>query len=181
VFGNAYPILLDDLETAQFVSIILESDRIRSTVGLPSSKLVLILGCFAAERRTLFDTVRGELTNAGYQVAAIDFSNVTLRLDTRILSSLAGLARFVVAEITEPRGVLQALVSIVESAPPVPIQIVHEHGARPGRLHESMKRYNWVFAPRSYKGGGELIKLLREDLIGVAEAKARELLKMEPH
>jgi uncharacterized protein YjbI with pentapeptide repeats len=180
-FGNTYPILIADLEIAQFLSIILENDRIRNTIGLPFSKLVLILGCFAAERRTLLDTMRGELANAGYQVAAIDFSNVTMRLDTRILTSLAGLARFVIAEITEPRGILQALVLMVESAPPVPIQIVYDQGARPGRLHESMKRYNWVFAPRSYRGGGELVKLLREDLIGVSEAKAKELLKMETY
>ena len=178
-FGNTYPISLDDLEIAQFVSIILESEKIASTIGSPFARLVLILGCFAAERKTLLDAMRGALTDAGYQVVAIDFSNATLRQDSRILSSLAGLARFAIAEISEPRGVLQALVSIVESAPPVPIQIVHEQGARPGRLNESMKQYDWVFAPRSYKDSGDLVKLLREDIIGDSQAKAKELLRVE--
>ena len=177
-FGNTHPVLLDELEMAQFISIMLESEAIRKTVGSPLSKLVLILGCFAGERKIILDAMRGELKSAGYQVAAIDFSNATLRQDNRILSSLAGLARFVIAEITEPRGVLQALVSIVESSPPVPIQIVHEQGAKPGRLNEGLKRYDWVFAPRSYKDGGELVKLLRQDLIGVSEAKAKELSKI---
>ena len=175
-FGNAYPVWVDDLEIAQFVSIILESETLQATLGAPSSKLVLILGCFAGERKTLLDSMRGELKSAGYPTATIDFSNAALRQDTRILACLARLARFVIAEITESRGVLQALVSIVESAPPVPIQIVHEQGAEPGRLNESMKRYNWVFAPRSYKDNGELVKLLREETIRVSEAKARELL-----
>jgi uncharacterized protein YjbI with pentapeptide repeats len=180
-YGNTYPIYLDDLEIAQFVSIILESEAIQAIMGSPFSRLVLILGCFAGDRKTLLDAMRGELTNAGYQAVTIDFNNASLRQDTRILSSLARLAHFVIAEITESRGVLQALVSIVETAPPVPIQIVHEQRAKPGRLNEGMKRYNWVFAPRAYKDSGELVKLLREEMIGVSEAKAKELLSMETH
>ncbi len=176
-FGNAYPILVDELEVAQFVSILLESDGIRKIIGSPFVGMVLILGCFAGEKRTGLVAMRRELKNSGYQTVTIDFSNTTLRQDNKILLSLAGLARFIIAEITEARGVLQALVSILESSSPVPVQIVHEQGISPRRLSRSMRRYDWVFKPRSYGNWGELVTLLREEIIGASEAKADELLK----
>lgn len=180
-FGNTYPILVDELEVAQFVSMILENESIRKSMRLPLSAMVLILGCFAGEKRNVLDAMRRELKKNDYLTVTIDFSNVTLRHDSRILLSLAGLARFIIAEVTEPRGVLQALVSIVESSPPVPLQMVHELGTRPRRLNESMKRYAWVFEPRPYRDWGELVTLLREELIEAAEAKADQLLKTEIH
>jgi uncharacterized protein YjbI with pentapeptide repeats len=176
-FGNTYPISVDELEVAQFVSTLLESESIRKLIDLPFAGMVLILGCFAGEKRALLDAMRRELKSNGYSTVVIDFSNATLRQDTKTLLSLAGLVRFIIAEITESRGVLQALVSIVENPPPVPIQLVHERGTSPRRLNESMKRYPWVFKPRPYKDSGELVTLLREEMIQVSEAKANELLK----
>lgn len=176
-FDNTHPIFVDDLETAQAISVFLDSENKGKMLGVAFSGMVLILGCFSQEKRIILDSMRRELKRNGYQSVMVDFSNSALRHHHGNLSALAGLAHFILAEITESKGIAQALVSIVESSPAVPIQPLYKHGSSPWRLNQQMKQYNWVLEPHSYNDGKELERLLGDELIGLAEAKANELAK----
>jgi hypothetical protein len=176
-FGDTHPIFLDDLETAQAVSVFLDSENVGKRLGVAFSRLVLILGCFSQEGETILDSMRRELKRNEYQSVIVDFSNASQRLHRGNLSLLAGLAQFILADVTESKGIAQALVSIVESAPAVPIQPLYKHGSSPWRLNEQMKKYNWVLEPRSYKDGRELEKLIGDVLGGLAKTTTNGLAK----
>jgi hypothetical protein len=54
-------ITVDDVEVAQFIYLLLNSQKIRKVIDTITSKVVLILGRFTDERKTVLDALRDEL------------------------------------------------------------------------------------------------------------------------
>ncbi|MCL4393239.1 MAG: pentapeptide repeat-containing protein [Chloroflexi bacterium] len=173
--GGAQPVTVDDLDIAHLLSLIVGNDKAAQLVGGGSSRIALVLGCFPRSRQIVLEAIRDELKRAGYVPVTAVFDDANARHEIKNLAALAQLARFIIAEITEPRGIIQALVSIVESTPPVPILPLHEYGTSPWRLSGQMKQYTWVFGPRPYSDWKDLADKLRLELIGTLETKASEL------
>ncbi len=166
-FGDTHPILVDDLETAQAISVFLDGESVGKRLGVAFSKLVLVLGCFSQENWAILDSLRRGLKRNEYQSVVVDFSNASQRQHRGNLIILAQLTQFIIAVVTESKGIAQALVSIVEGSPAVPIQPLYKHGSSSWRLNEQMKKYNWVLEPRSYEDGKELEKLVGDVVSGL--------------
>jgi hypothetical protein len=64
---------------------------------------VLILGRFSDERKAVLDALRDELRNRGYLPILFDFKPSASLEIAETIKVLAGLARFVIADITELR------------------------------------------------------------------------------
>jgi hypothetical protein len=54
-------VTVDDLEVAQFVYLMLHNEKIRSVIDTITSKVVLILGRFTLDRKTVLERLRTEL------------------------------------------------------------------------------------------------------------------------
>ena len=139
-------------------------------------KAVLILGRFAPERKTTLDALRDALRKKDYLPILFDFEKPTNRDFTETVSTLAHLARFVIADLTDPRSIPQELTAIILGPPMVPIRPILLGGQTPWAMfHDFLKWRPQVIPPFHYTDDAMLRNCLEADVIAPAEQKAREL------
>ena len=115
-------ITVDNLEVAQFIYLLLNNQKIRHVIDTITSKVVLILGRFTPERKAVLDAIRDELRKRDYLPVLFDFEKPNNRDITETVSTLAHMARFVIADITDAKSIPQELMAIVPTLPSVPVQ-----------------------------------------------------------
>ena len=166
---NETSITVDNLEVAQFIYLLLNNEKIRDVIETIATKVVLIVGRFTSERKGILNAIKGELRRHDYLPVVFDFETPACRDTQETITTLARLARFVIADITDPRSVPQELVSIVESLPSLPIQPLLEVGYEPWGMYDHIKRYPWVLEIHHYKDLDGLLTSLSEKVITPAE------------
>ena len=102
-WAGEHNITVDDLEIAQFIHLLLNNQNIRNIIDRITSKIVLILGRFTEERKAVLDAIRDALRKRNYTPVLFDFDKPASRDLTETISTLAHMARFIIADITEPR------------------------------------------------------------------------------
>jgi hypothetical protein len=112
-------ITVDNLEVAQFIYLLLHNEKIREVIDTITSKVVLILGRFTPERKAVLDAMREELRRRNYLPILFDFEKPARRDLTETVSTLAHMARFIIADITEAKSIPQELQRIVLDLPSV--------------------------------------------------------------
>src|ERR1035441_3774857 len=167
-------VTVDDLEVAQFIYLLLNNTRIRHVIDTITSKVVLILGRFTPERKAVLDAIRDELRKRDYLPVLFDFEKPSNRDITETVSTLAHMARFVIADITDARSIPQELIAIVPSLPSVPVQPLLLASQREYGMFEHFKRFPWVLEPYLYDDQDGLLAALKDRVIGPAEKKAKE-------
>ena len=167
-------ITVDRLEIAQFLYLLLTNREIRHVIDTITSKVVLILGRFTPERKAVLDAIRDELRKRDYLPVLFDFEKPSSRDITDTVSTLAHMAKFVIADITDAKSIPQELMAIVPALPSVPVQPVLLASQREYGMFEHFKRFPWVLRPYLYKNQDRLLAALNEKVIGPAETKARE-------
>ena len=167
-------IQVDNLEVAQFIYLLLNNQKIRHVIDTITSKVVLILGRFTAERKVALDAIRDELRRRDYLPVLFDFEKPSSRDITETVSTLAHMARFVIADITDAKSIPQELMAIVPTLPSVPVQPLLLASQREYGMFEHFKRFPWVLEPYLYEDQAELLATITERVIGPAEAKAKE-------
>jgi hypothetical protein len=100
-------IQVDNLEVAQFIYLRLNNDKIRDVIDTLTSKVVLILGRSTPERKVVLDAIREELRRRHYLPVLFDFVKSRSQTTVETISTLAHMARFVIADLTEAKSVLQ--------------------------------------------------------------------------
>ena len=106
-----------------------------------------------------------------------DFDKPASRDITETVSTLAHLARFVIADITDAKSIPQELERIVPHLPSVPVQPLLLLSDTEYGMFEHFKRYPWVLPLYRYKDETSLLQSLKENVIEPAEQKAQELVK----
>src|SRR5262249_49306551 len=114
-------ITVDNIEVAQFIYLLINNKKLRNIIDTISSKVVLILGRFSPARKVVLDAIRDELRLRNYVPVMFDFDKPTQRDTVETVSTLAHIARLVIADLTEAKSVLQELQRIVPSLPSVPV------------------------------------------------------------
>lgn len=172
-------ITVDNLEVAQFIYLLLHNEKIRDVIDTITTKTVLILGRFTDERKTILDSMREELRNRNYIPILFDFDKPTNRDLTETVMTLFSLARFVIADLSDPHSIPHELMSLAEKMPSVPIQpLFHptpEH-LHPYPMFEHLLRYPHVLSIYHYDNQETLMAALTEKVIDPAEAKAKEMM-----
>jgi uncharacterized protein YjbI with pentapeptide repeats len=110
-------ITVDNLEVAQFIYLLLNNQKIRHVIDTITSKVVLILGRFTPERKAIFDAIRDELRRRDYVPILFDFEKPSTKSTLETVSTLAHMARFVIADLTHAKSVLQELQAVVPTNP----------------------------------------------------------------
>jgi hypothetical protein len=100
-------ITVDNIEVAQFVYLMLNNQKIRDVIDTITSKAVLILGRFTDERKAVLDALREELRKRDYLPILFDFNVPATRDITETVSLLARMARFIIADLTDPSSIPQ--------------------------------------------------------------------------
>jgi hypothetical protein len=167
-------ITVDSIEVAQFVYLLLHNEKIRDVIDTITSKAVLILGRFTDERKAVLDAIREELRKRDYLPILFDFAVPATRDITETVSLLARMARFIVADLTDPSSIPKELEAIVPHLA-VPVQPLLEGSSRPYAMFKDYWKYEWVLPPYQYEGPEPLLAALAERVIAPAEAKVKAL------
>lgn len=169
-------VAVDNIEVAQFVYMLLNNPKIRGVLDTVCKKGVLILGRFTAERKAVLDALRSGLRERGYLPMIFDFDKPQERDLTETIRTLAGLSRFIIADITNPRSSPLELQAIVPDymVPLVPI-IAEGEDAFP-MLKDLWVKYNWVLDPLEYPSCEALLEVIEPAIIEPALQKHAELL-----
>ncbi|HXD31614.1 MAG TPA: pentapeptide repeat-containing protein [Pyrinomonadaceae bacterium] len=169
-------ITVDDIEVAQFVYLMLNNKKIRRVIDTITSKLVLILGRFTADRKQVLEAIREQLRRRNYLPVLFDFDKPLSRDITETVSTLAHMARFVIADLTDAKSIPQELERIVPNLPSLAIQPILLKSEAEYGMFEHFKKYPWVLATYFYSDVEDLLENLDRKVINQAETKARELL-----
>jgi hypothetical protein len=169
-------ITVDNIEVAQFIYLMLNNQKVRDVIDTITSKAVLILGRFTDERKAVLDALREELRKRDYLPILFDFAVPATRDITETVSLLARMARFIIADLTDPSSIPKELEAIVPTLA-VPVQPLLEGASRPYAIFKDYWKYDWVLPVYRYEGLEPLLATLADKVIAPAEGKAKALLE----
>ncbi len=150
-------ITVDNLKIAQFIYLLLNNKEIRDVINTITTKVVLILGRFTPERKAVLDALREALRNQDYLPILFDFEKPSSRNVTETVRTLAHLARFIIADLTDPSSIPQELQAIAPTLA-IPIQPVLLEGKKEYAMFvDFLKTYHWVLPIHFYKDKGSLL------------------------
>jgi uncharacterized protein YjbI with pentapeptide repeats len=168
-------VTVDNLEVGQFMYLLLNNERIRHVIDTITSKVVLLLGRFTPERKVLLDALRDRLRTMDYSPVLFDFEKPTRRDLTETVRILAGLSRFVIADITDAKSIPQELMAIVPDLPSVPVQPLLLASQHEYAMFGHFRRYSWVLAEVLYDTPEQLVGNLEALVIAPAEAWVEQM------
>jgi uncharacterized protein YjbI with pentapeptide repeats len=180
-------ITVDNVELAQFIYLLVNNQKLRDAIDTITSKVVLILGRFSEERKAVLDRLRDALRKVRVgdrEVSLVpvvfDFAPASTLDVSDTVTLLARMARFVVADLTDPRSVQQELTLI---APQVMVAIrpIILAGQKPWSMFDDLRRRSHGLLPvHEYRDVSDLIENLQTHVVAPAEAKRLELLPSQP-
>ena len=166
---------VENIEAARFIYLILHNQKIRDVIDTITSKAVLILGRFTNERKAVLDALREELRKRNYLPILFDFDKPSSQTTEETITLLARMSRFVIADISDAKSVLQELRAIVPDLPSVPVQpIITATQEEPGMFDFYRNRPSFLTVYR-YADQEQLLADLSEKVIRPAELKVMDL------
>ncbi len=169
------PLRTESLEHAHLVHLMTNPD-LSDLLASVTSKGVLLLGRFAGEHGEVLDALRVEIRRLGYLPMKFDFEKPKDRTLKETVLTLAGLCRFIIADITEASSIPLELTTIVKDykIPIVPIQ----RGGRPTfSMFQSIEREfsDRLLPSLTYANKDELIQVLERAIVEPALELAKVL------
>jgi len=168
-------ITVDNIEVAQFIYLLLNNPKIRDVIDTIGKKAVLILGRFTPERKAVLHALREELRKRDYVPILFDFDKPASQDLTATVSTLAHLARFIIADLTDPSSIPYELANVIPTTP-VPVQPILLSGSSEFAMFQNLRRrHHWVLTTHHYDSQMQLIADLGEKVIHPAELKVLDL------
>jgi uncharacterized protein YjbI with pentapeptide repeats len=168
-------IRVDDINTAQFIHTILENENLTRGLEALTTKIVLILGRFSPVRKVFLEHVKRYFLTHNYVPVLFDFDSPPSRDFTETVITLAHMARFIVADLTEPASIAKELEAIVPRLA-IPVQPLLQTGAALYPMFHDYWKYDWVLPVSHYRDLADLLASFETNVVLPAEAKAKELL-----
>ncbi|MFQ5823580.1 MAG: pentapeptide repeat-containing protein [bacterium] len=175
---EAPTIMVDNLEVAQFIYLLLTNKKIRNVINPVANKAVLILGQFVKKLKEVLSAIADELRKMDFCPIIFDFQKSEEQDIIETVKTLASISKFIVAEVTSAKVIADELPSFVRdfAIPVVPLFQPSKQEPKPyASLNTLYKKYHWVFQPIEYKSKEHLIKILPDRVVKPAEAKRLEL------
>lgn len=158
-------LIVDNLEVAQFVYLLRENKKIRDVLNAITSKAVLILGRFSPERKKILELLRTELRERGYIPIIFDFERARDLDFTETVATLAGMCRFVIADITNPRSSPLELQATIPNYMVPFIPILQENEKPFPMFVDLVNKYDWVLDPLTYTSGDDLSDVFNKAIL----------------
>ena len=170
---NEPPVLCDDIEVAQFVYLLLNHRKLRKSIDAVTARGVLILGRFRDGGLEVLESVAERLRELQYLPIIFDFDRPAGRNITETVITLAGLARFVVADLSGP-SVPQELYATVPHFK-IPFVPILQAGRRAYGMSPDILEYPWVIKPIvRFKTKEQLKGLVAGKVVTPAEQSHRQ-------
>ena len=167
---------VDDLQVAQFIYLLLHNENIRNVIDTIGQKGVLILGRFTSERKAVLDRIREALRERGFVPMLFDFEKPTQQDFTETIKTLAGISRFIIADITNPRSAPLELQATMPNYMIPFVPIIHESEEPFAMFADLKQKYGeWVLDLLKYDSPDTLLKVFDKAVVKPALEKAEEL------
>jgi hypothetical protein len=139
---------------------------------------VLILGRFTKERKAVLDAIRERLRALGFVPMMFDFDRPRQRDFTETIKTLAGLSRFIIADITNPKSSPLELQATMPDYMIPFVPIIQEDEEPFAMFRDLQQKYgDWVLDVLEYDSAKGLIDVLEPAVIKPALARAEQLLQ----
>jgi hypothetical protein len=171
-------ITVDNLEIAQFIYLLLNNKKLRHVIDTITSKVVLILGRFTADRKALLDAIRDELRKHNYLPVLFDFDKPANLDLTETISLLAKMSRFIIVDLTDPRSVPHELATVVPELRSVPIRPIVLKSQTEYGMFRDFLTLRHVMKPFRYRNERHLLASLEQKVISPAEKLVERLARM---
>jgi len=175
---GAPAIVVDNIKVAQFIYLLLNNEEVRDVIDTITSKAVLILGRFSAERKIILDRLREELRRRHYVPIMFDFEKPGSHDTIETIRILAGMSKFIIADLTEAKAVVQEMQAIVPYLPSVAVRFIIRKSEREPSMFDHIRRFPWVVdGAFEYETTEEVVGAINDSILEPVEAKLRELTK----
>jgi hypothetical protein len=173
-------ITVDNIEVAQFVYLLLHNAKIRDAIDTIGKKCVLLLGRFTGGRIAILERLRDELRKRDFLPLVFNFDKLETKDFTETVRLLAGMSRFVIVDITNPRSAPLELQATVPEYM-IPFVPILERGEEPFAMFRDLwiKHRQWVLNPIRYSSVDRLIEVLDIKIIKPAQVRFTELLALK--
>src|SRR3712207_1544533 len=104
------------------------------------------------ERKQVLDAMRDELRRRNYLPIVFDFEGPMGLTKDEMVMLLARMARFVIADVTDAKSVLQELRGIVPDNPSLAVQPLLISTQKEPSMFDFFRRYPWVLETHFYDG-----------------------------
>lgn len=108
-------ITVDNIEIGHFIYLLLNNKKIRDIIDTLTCKLVLILGRFTEERKPVLSFIKDKLRNMNYVPILFDFDKPRNRNFVETITCLAHLSKFIIADFTDSKIILEEVPHIVRT------------------------------------------------------------------
>jgi len=170
-------VTVDNIEVAQFIYLLLHNEKVRDAIDTIGKKGVLLLGRFTGGRIAVLERLREELRKRDFMPMVFNFDKPETKDFTETVRLLAGLSRFVIADITNPRSAPLELQATVPEYM-IPFVPILERGEEPFAMFRDLwiKHREWVLDPIRYPSVDRLIEVLDAEIVKPAQVRFAELL-----
>jgi hypothetical protein len=156
------PITADDLETAQFVHLLIAGKKVPLILETVQSRLILVLGNFNSERKPVLDVIRDCAQQHDYTPVVAHFVTPVSRGMEDKIQQLSKYVRFVVADLSDSQAVVQLLTHSDSKFTSVPIQPILRASAADSNLPESAVQSQVIHPTVTYHDTDDLRKRLQQ-------------------
>jgi hypothetical protein len=161
-------VMVDDLEVAQFIYLLLNHRRLRKVLNAITERGVLILGRFSGGGLDVLEAIAAKLRESKYQPFIFNFDRPADRNYTETVKTLVGLSRFVIVDLSGP-SVPQELYATVPHFK-IPFIPIIEEGRRQYSMVVDILEYPWVLNPPVWFVDVEhLVRAMPTQIIAPAE------------
>jgi hypothetical protein len=170
-------ITVDNLEVAQFIYLLLNHKKLRDVFNTVTERGVLLLGRFGGGGLEVLQAIAAKLREENYLPIIFDFERPQDRNYTETVKTLAGLARFIIADLSGP-SVPQELYATVPHFK-IPFIPIIEASRKTYSMAVDIFEYPWVVRPPvTFTTTEELLEQLPAKVIAPAEEKHQARQKL---
>jgi hypothetical protein len=167
----------DSLSLAQLMYFLSRREHARDVIDALSRRIVLVLGNFKSERKAILRVIGGELRRKEFLPMIFDFAGPAHKDTTGTVETLARLASFIVADLTDPSSVPHELATTVPFLRTTPVVLLRELGASGYSMVDDLQAYPWVLEVQQY-GSPELLVRKLPDIIREAQSLSGRLQRL---
>lgn len=160
---------VDHIEAAHLLYLVSTKGKFKTVIDAMTARVVLLLGNFGARRKRILNLVRHKLADLGYAPVVFDFAVPIDRDLIETVALLAGLSRFVIADLTRPKSTpLESL--LIAPQLMVPFASIIHQGERPFSMFRSLQaKYDWVLPTWIYRNETHLLRQLGTAIVDPCE------------
>jgi uncharacterized protein YjbI with pentapeptide repeats len=161
----------DSLELAQFIHLLIDTAVFRQVIDSMTGKAVLLLGRFTPPRMKVLSAMADRLRELGDLPIIFNFDKPVDRSITETVRILAGLSKYVMADLTDPGSVgYESHLTVPDLV--IPFVPIIEKGQREFAMFDDLYDYDWLLEGFQYRDASHLcdnLPKLRQEALSKRE------------